>query len=194
MDIISRKEAKAQGLKRYFTGKPCKHGHVEERLVSNSNCAQCLREKANARDRAAQHAAWVEKNRERAREIDRAYRLRHPETIKARARKTWAKHGHKYVYPETRAAWCAANRHKRRANDARRNAAKLQRTPAWADHESINLWYLGARILGELLGEPYHVDHVVPLQGETVSGLHTFENLQLLPARENLRKSNSFHA
>lgn len=44
--VISRAEAKAQGLKRYFTGKPCKHGHVAERSVGSSNCIACLQERA----------------------------------------------------------------------------------------------------------------------------------------------------
>ena len=39
--LISKQEAKAQGLKRYFTGKPCKHGHVAERLVSTATCILC---------------------------------------------------------------------------------------------------------------------------------------------------------
>jgi hypothetical protein len=43
MKIITRSEARALGLKRYFTGKPCKHGHVAERNVSG-NCTECLRE------------------------------------------------------------------------------------------------------------------------------------------------------
>jgi hypothetical protein len=43
MQIISRAEAKAKGLKRYFTGKPCKHGHVAERQVSNATCVECER-------------------------------------------------------------------------------------------------------------------------------------------------------
>lgn len=41
-EIVSRAEAKAQGLKRYFTGKPCKHGHVDERYVSSGKCAPCV--------------------------------------------------------------------------------------------------------------------------------------------------------
>lgn len=43
--IISRKDARAQGLKRYFTGEPCKSGHVSERAVSNGNCLECFRAK-----------------------------------------------------------------------------------------------------------------------------------------------------
>jgi hypothetical protein len=41
MTIISRKEAKAQGLKRFFTGRACKRGHVSERFVANNMCAGC---------------------------------------------------------------------------------------------------------------------------------------------------------
>jgi hypothetical protein len=43
MQIISRAEAKAKGLNRYFTGKPCKHGHVAERKVFNATCVECER-------------------------------------------------------------------------------------------------------------------------------------------------------
>ncbi len=41
MQIISRKEAKEQGLKRYFTGKSCKHGHISERWVGSHSCVEC---------------------------------------------------------------------------------------------------------------------------------------------------------
>jgi len=41
MQIITRAEAKERGLKRYFTGKPCKHGHICERNISNSGCVEC---------------------------------------------------------------------------------------------------------------------------------------------------------
>jgi hypothetical protein len=41
MDIITQQEAQEKGLKRYFTGKPCKHGHLGERLVSNGRCCEC---------------------------------------------------------------------------------------------------------------------------------------------------------
>jgi hypothetical protein len=48
MDIITRKEAKALGLKHYFSGVPCKRGHVRERCVSNRQCVECERERHEA--------------------------------------------------------------------------------------------------------------------------------------------------
>jgi hypothetical protein len=41
MEIITRKEAQEKGLPRYFTGKPCKHGHVCERFVAQKTCVEC---------------------------------------------------------------------------------------------------------------------------------------------------------
>ena len=80
----------------------------------------------------------------------------------------------------------------RRANKGKRRAAELCRAPAWADLEKIRLIYANARVMTEMLGEPWHVDHIIPLQGKFVSGLHVPENLQILPGVENIRKSNRF--
>jgi hypothetical protein len=41
MDIITRADARAQGLKRFFTGKPCMHGHVQPRYVVSGSCMHC---------------------------------------------------------------------------------------------------------------------------------------------------------
>ena len=49
--IISRKEAKAKGLKRFFTGIPCEKGHISEKLVSNRGCCECARLGRNRRRR-----------------------------------------------------------------------------------------------------------------------------------------------
>jgi hypothetical protein len=70
-----------------------------------------------------------------------------------------------------------------RARTAKRRAAKLQRTPKWADLKAIQLVY-------KLCPEGYHVDHIYPLQGEFVSGLHVENNLQYLTEKENLKKGN----
>ncbi|MDT9046433.1 hypothetical protein RSW36_25115 [Escherichia coli] len=74
-EIISRAEAKARGLKRFFTGKPCKRGHVAERAVGNKDCAACRREKSSNL-RAA--------NPEISRSYGERYRTNNPESERDR--------------------------------------------------------------------------------------------------------------
>lgn len=73
----------------------------------------------------------------------------------------------------------------RAASNAKYRAAKLQAVPAWTNHEEVSLIYL-------YCPEGSHVDHIIPLQGELVCGLHCEHNLQYLPAHENISKSNKF--
>lgn len=68
---------------------------------------------------------------------------------------------------------------------AKRRAAKLQAIPKWANLYSIREIY-------RICPKGYHVDHIIPLQGKNVCGLHVENNLQLLKAEDNLRKSNKF--
>ena len=84
------------------------------------------------------------------------------------------------------------NKSKYVAKDAKRHAAKMERTPSWANNQLIDAYYKEAKRLEELTGIKFHVDHIIPLQGELVSGLHVETNLQLLPAHENIGKSNRF--
>lgn len=74
----------------------------------------------------------------------------------------------------------------------KRHADKLQRTPAWADMKKIRKVYEEARVMSLMMDEPWHVDHVIPLRGRKVSGLHVHNNLQILPGVENVRKGNRF--
>ena len=79
------------------------------------------------------------------------------------------------------------------AINAKRRAAKLQATPRWLTSEEfkqIEDFYKESQALKLATGEKYHVDHIVPLQGENVCGLHVPWNLQVIPAKENLSKSN----
>lgn len=81
------------------------------------------------------------------------------------------------------------------AYEAARRAVKLQRTPAWLtdiDKERIQNEYKLAALQTKLTGEPWHVDHIIPLQGELVSGLHVPSNLRAIRGKENLSKSNNF--
>jgi hypothetical protein len=89
-----------------------------------------------------------------------------------------------------KARWTAANKAATNAKTARRKAREMKATPLWADREKIEEFYFAADFLGMVTGEWYHVDHSVPMQSEIVCGLHTEQNLQVLPASDNLRKSN----
>jgi hypothetical protein len=79
-----------------------------------------------------------------------------------------------------------------RHHAAKRRAARLQRTPPWADLRAIKAFYVEARRLSAATGVQHDVDHVVPLQGELVSGLHVETNLRIVTASENTRKRNRF--
>jgi len=71
------------------------------------------------------------------------------------------------------------------AKGARRRADKLNRTPKWANLEKIKKIYYDCP-------KGYHVDHIIPLKGVKVSGLHVENNLQYLTAEDNIRKGNTF--
>ena len=77
--------------------------------------------------------------------------------------------------------------------EAKRRARKLNATVIWADNDAIGALYKEATRLTKETGIPHQVDHIIPLVGETVSGLHVHYNLQVLTARENQIKSNKFN-
>jgi hypothetical protein len=73
----------------------------------------------------------------------------------------------------------------------RRVAAVALASPAWRDRKRIAEVYEEAQRMTEETGIVYHVDHYYPIQGELCCGLHIHENLRILPAKENIVKSNS---
>lgn len=81
------------------------------------------------------------------------------------------------------------------ANRSKYRASKLQATPSWLTEEQLeeilNIYKFRQKISDET-EVLHHVDHIVPLQGETVCGLHVPWNLQVIPASENLSKNNKF--
>ena len=106
---------------------------------------------------------WREKNKERRKEYNQVYAKQHQA--------------------------------KRTSLERKRQAAKLNRTPAWLtdfDKLKIECLYQVAAMRTRESGYAWHVDHIIPLQGKTVSGLHVPSNLRVIPATENLRKNNLY--
>lgn len=162
--FVSHKAAKAAGGTLYYTGKPCKRGHVSERYVSNLSCVVCVRACSQL-----QH----QKNPKRVGE----YFRRNPEAKRTANRRYQSKHKARFY-----------------SLLAKRRAAKLSATPPWlspVDLVEIEGIYNHAQVLTEITGSPHDVDHIVPLQGKNVCGLHVPWNLQAIPASINRSKSNS---
>ena len=141
----------------------------------------------------AYHKAYYEANKARIAAVKRAYRAANKEKIIANKRA---------AYLATREASLAQKREYRQANKgkinflcAMRKKVVKQRTPMWLspfDRLKIKCYYSVAAMLARNNKEPWHVDHIVPLQGKLVSGLHVPNNLQFLRGVDNVRKKNKF--
>lgn len=91
--------------------------------------------------------------------------------------------------------WKKQNPAKMLAIDAKRRAAMLQRIPKWlteTDVVAIECKYSVCVMLNKYGVQKWHVDHIIPLQGKLVSGLHVPANLQVITEAANLAKSNIY--
>ena len=167
--------------------KTCRRAYREANKAKIAAQIKAWRE-ANPGNGAAQMKAWREANPEKSAAQMKAWREANPEKVTAH-RKAYREANPEKVAASDR-AWRKANPGKRNAIKAKRRAAKLQRTPPWADQRAIEAIYAHARFLESITGLPHDVDHVVPLQGRLVSGLHVENNLQPIPASVNRSKSN----
>lgn len=201
--IITRAEAKAKGLTRYFTGKPCPKGHIAERATGCGGCVTCKndwqrsnseyyrqywaknkeRRKAilekyhNSETRRECWDKYYKENRERIIEYQREYRNNpdNMDSILERRKKYRASHKADFAERATK----------------RKKHVKIA-TPAWYNKEAVRLKYKERDIMKKITGLEYHVDHIIPLQGKNVCGLHTAENMRVILARDNTAKSNKF--
>jgi 5-methylcytosine-specific restriction endonuclease McrA len=130
-----------------------------------------------------------------ARELQRAaqyYAARKEDIQRRRKERLLANEQVQQAYREYQRVWVAENKHMVRAKVARRRARKLQSMPAWADKAEIASFYALAAHLTKTTGVKHEVDHIVPLRGENVSGLHVQNNLQVLSRTDNRIKANRF--
>ncbi len=114
----------------------------------------------------------------------------HASTIKARVAAYRKKNSEKTKGAV--AAWHAKNPGMNTFYSRRYQLDKVQRTPVWADQEVIQKLYAKAAELTKTTGIAHHIDHVVPLRGRLVSGLHVENNLQILTESENCSKHNTY--
>jgi hypothetical protein len=190
MDYPStRKEAQRTGAPYYFTGLPCKYGHVALRKTKGV-CLDCLKvewtkgnetraeyfkqynRRENVKDKKNE---WYEANKEH---VMNAAKTR-PIEVKREYQKAWKERNTTWVRADTK-----ARRRKHR-----------EATPKWLtkkEKAEIRQLYQIAIIMSKTTGEQYVVDHIVPLRGNDVCGLHVPWNLRVITQEENLKKSNKF--
>lgn len=183
----TRAEAKAAGAKYYFTGEPCKHGHIAPRKTKGA-CVECLKaEWAKGNETRAEY--FREYNRSEAgQKAKRQYYEKNKDAVIAAAQarpdedKRRYKQNHKIANPDMY----------RELVSLRRRRFRLA-TPKWltAEHRmEIRLKYRLAIELSRRTGMRHAVDHIVPLQGAEVCGLHVPWNLEVITQEENLKKYN----
>jgi hypothetical protein len=92
-------------------------------------------------------------------------------------------------------SWAKNNPEKVVEMSAKKRCSKLKRMPSWLSVEQkvkIRSFYKVAQMMSTAFSVNYHVDHIVPLRGKLVSGLHVPWNLRVIKAEENMVKSNKF--
>ena len=183
----TRKEAQDSGAKYYFTGGPCKYGHIAPRKTKGA-CVECI--KIEWQQAAEKRADYFREYNRREDVKDRKnewYEANREQVIQAAAtRPLEVKRVYQKAWKERNTVWVRAD------TKARRRKHRLA-TPKWLTREQkgqIRELYKIAITMTKTTGEQYVVDHIVPLRSEFVCGLHVPWNLRVIPRQENLLKSN----
>lgn len=214
MEIISRAEAKQLGLTHYFTGKPCKHGHVDKRFTGNGNCATCSDIK-NSKTKDYRRQYHIN-NIDSIKSKKKIYRSKNKEKI--RLKKFIDYHANKDVMSEKSKRYYEVNREQIiRKNNEYRKANPESQYVRDLIKRLFNNWRGGRNKAEVVLGYTYeeirehlesqftddmswdnygewHIDHVIPVSWWISQGVNdpsivnALENLQPLWAKDNLAK------
>jgi hypothetical protein len=137
---------------------------------------------------------WQRKSLQKHNESCRAWSKANPDKD-AEAKVAWKKANTDRVREQARKdrkKWQKRNPGKATAEARVRYLSKGKRTPKWADLRAIAKLYELASAMTRKTGESWNVDHIIPLHGRTVSGLHVLGNLRVIRRLENLTKSNKW--
>ncbi len=172
--LVSRKEAKIRGIKRYFTGKMCPKKHVSGRVVSNGCCVQCLHDDAKRRENLR------EDKKERQRVRRKRQRLNNPKGFLVNSRR------HAAIRKTLTVNWRKNNKERHKANSINYRARKRS---ADGQFNEQNIFDLFKKQKGRCVCNTkltcYHIDHKNPLSR---GGSNWPRNLQLLCERCNTSK------
>lgn len=204
---FSKSSARKDG--RRYECKPCAVLARKQWAAENPDRVRALNRRWVAKDperNRAKTREWSAANPDRKKESDQAYRSENAERLREQQR-GWALRNAENLAASRRVKrlenlesareknreWKRLNPDQVAAANARRKARKLQACPLWltADHhQRMRQFYADAQQRTLSTGVPHQVDHIVPLLGVTVCGLHVPWNLQVLTAEENVKKSN----
>jgi len=185
--------------------KNCKKEYEDAyRLAHKKEIA--VRAKIQRNKNPGYHAEWIENNKERHAEIQKKSKQKHKEKINKKGLEYYYKNRERQLAlakkrrdenPEKEKTkgkkFRQENKGTINAKTAARRAQKLLATPKWLDEwqrRENKKFYLKAARTTKEMGVPYHVDHIFPLQGENVSGLHVPWNLRVILGSENESKNN----
>ena len=161
--------------------------------VDKAKLYQAAYREKNKDVRNAWHRENYAKNKEAIKATKKKYKAVNAEDIKVKNRADYEKHRERYL--SQKKEYRALNKGKINALNAARKRVIKQQTPKWVGVTEkffiLEAYELSA-LRTEMFGFSWNVDHIIPLQGKIVSGLHVPNNLQVIPAIENIRKKNKY--
>lgn len=202
--IISKQEAKLLGYKFYFTGKPCKHGHVCNRYVISNTCRECNRMKSRNNNtykcRVEYYRQYHIKNKERIKKRNEEFLIKNPEMRKIRSKKIAANILHRHrtdpLFRLHRNFSRAIHGILRGGKSFRSWTTFVKFTPHELKIHLESQFHKDENINWENYGTYWDVDHIKP-----ISKCSSFEeawelsNLQPLESRENrFVKKDKYHS
>ena len=183
----SRKEAKKLGAEYYFTGEPCKHGHIAARKTKGA-CLECLKVEWGKAALTRQEYFQSYNSQEKVKDKKHEWYLENRQQVvdSANSRPSAVKKMYQKAWKQRNILWV-------RADTKARRRKHREATPPWLNQKQkgeIRQLYQMAITMTKTTGEQYVVDHIIPLRGDSVCGLHVPWNLRVVTREENLKKSN----